>query len=55
MTMGKYISKHNLKQLRIAETQKYRHVTFFNGGEERVFPGEERILIPAPTPNWCPP
>ncbi|MCH8188628.1 MAG: alkaline phosphatase family protein, partial [Proteobacteria bacterium] len=37
------------KQLRIAETEKYAHVTFFfNGGEERVFDGEERILVPSP-------
>ncbi|MBI1909346.1 MAG: 2,3-bisphosphoglycerate-independent phosphoglycerate mutase [Deltaproteobacteria bacterium] len=38
-----------LKQLRIAETEKYAHVTyFFNGGEEKIFPGEERILLPSP-------
>ena len=38
-----------LKQLRIAETEKYAHVTFFfNGGRETVFPGEERILVPSP-------
>ncbi len=49
MTMGEYISKQGLTQLRIAETQKYAHVTFFfNGGEEKVFPGEDRILIPSP-------
>jgi 2,3-bisphosphoglycerate-independent phosphoglycerate mutase len=49
MTMGEYVSKMGLKQLRIAETQKYAHVTFFfNGGEERVFPGEDRILVPSP-------
>ena len=42
-------SKAGLKQLRIAETEKYAHVTFFfNGGEERVFEGEERILVPSP-------
>jgi len=47
--MGEVISKAGLTQLRIAETEKYAHVTFFfNGGEERVFPGEERILIPSP-------
>ena len=41
-------------QLRIAETQKYAHVTFFfNGGEERVFPGEDRILIPSRPPRRC--
>ena len=49
MTMGEYISKHGLTQLRIAETQKYAHVTFFyNGGEEKTFPGEDRILIKSP-------
>lgn len=49
MTMGEYLSKLGLKQLRIAETQKYAHVTFFfNGGEEKTFPGEDRILIPSP-------
>jgi 2,3-bisphosphoglycerate-independent phosphoglycerate mutase len=43
------ISRAGLKQLRIAETEKYAHVTFFfNGGEEKEFPGEERILIPSP-------
>ncbi len=43
------ISRLGLKQLRIAETEKYAHVTFFfNGGEERKYPGEERILIPSP-------
>lgn len=46
---GKYISGLGLKQLRIAETEKYAHVTyFFNGGEERAFPGEDRILVPSP-------
>ena len=49
MTMGEYISKNGLTQLRIAETQKYAHVTFFyNGGEEKTFPGENRILIKSP-------
>ncbi len=49
MILGETISMHNLKQLRIAETEKYAHVTyFFNGGVEKVFPGEERILIPSP-------
>ena len=49
MTMGEYISKNGLTQLRIAETQKYAHVTFFyNGGEEKTFPGEDRILIKSP-------
>ncbi len=46
---GEYIASLGLKQLRIAETEKYAHVTFFfNGGEERVFAGEDRILIPSP-------
>ncbi len=49
MTMGEYISAQGMTQLRIAETQKYAHVTFFfNGGEERTFPGEDRILIQSP-------
>lgn len=48
-TFGEYIAKLGLTQLRIAETEKYPHVTFFfNGGEETVFSGEERILIPSP-------
>ena len=46
---GEYISGLGLTQLRIAETEKYAHVTFFfNGGEERVFNGEDRVLIPSP-------
>jgi 2,3-bisphosphoglycerate-independent phosphoglycerate mutase len=46
---GEYISNLGLKQLRIAETEKYAHVTFFfNGGEERLYPGEDRILVPSP-------
>lgn len=46
---GEYIAELGLKQLRIAETEKYAHVTFFfNGGEERVFDGEDRILVPSP-------
>lgn len=46
---GEVISKLGKKQLRIAETEKYAHVTFFfNGGNETPFPGEERILIPSP-------
>jgi 2,3-bisphosphoglycerate-independent phosphoglycerate mutase len=46
---GEVISRSGLRQLRIAETEKYAHVTFFfNGGEEDPFPGEERILIPSP-------
>lgn len=49
VTFGEYISSLNMKQLRIAETQKYAHVTFFfNGGEERQFEGEDRILIKSP-------
>lgn len=48
-TMGEIISKNGLKQLRIAETQKYAHVTFFyNGGEEKVYEGEDRVLIDSP-------
>ena len=46
---GEYISSLGLTQLRIAETEKYAHVTFFfNGGVETVFPGEDRVLIPSP-------
>ena len=49
MTMGEYLASKGKTQLRIAETQKYAHVTFFfNGGEERTFQGEDRILIPSP-------
>jgi 2,3-bisphosphoglycerate-independent phosphoglycerate mutase len=48
-TFGEVISEAGLRQLRIAETEKYAHVTFFfNGGRETVFPGEERILVPSP-------
>ncbi|SHF07177.1 phosphoglycerate mutase [Seinonella peptonophila] len=48
-TYGEVIADHQLQQLRIAETEKYPHVTFFfNGGREEPFPGEERILIPSP-------
>ncbi len=47
--LGAVISDAGLTQLRIAETEKYAHVTFFlNGGEETLFPGEERILVPSP-------
>jgi 2,3-bisphosphoglycerate-independent phosphoglycerate mutase len=47
--LGEIISRAGLKQLRIAETEKYAHVTFFfNGGVETEFPGETRILIPSP-------
>ncbi len=48
-TFGEYISSKGLKQLRIAETEKYAHVTFFfNGGNEKVYEGEDRILVPSP-------
>ena len=48
-SFGEVVSKGGLTQLRIAETEKYAHVTFFfNGGRETVFPGEERILVPSP-------
>ena len=47
--LGEVVSEAGLTQLRIAETEKYPHVTFFfNGGEERVYPGEDRILVPSP-------
>ena len=46
---GEVLAQNGLKQLRIAETEKYAHVTFFfNGGKETLFPNEERILIPSP-------
>ena len=46
---GQVLSDHGLTQLRIAETEKYAHVTyFFNGGQETVFEGEDRILVPSP-------
>ena len=48
-TFGEYISRLGLKQLRLAETEKYAHVTFFfNGGVEPPNPGEDRILVPSP-------
>ncbi|GED33237.1 2,3-bisphosphoglycerate-independent phosphoglycerate mutase [Brevibacillus centrosporus] len=48
-TLGEVLSQQGLKQLRIAETEKYPHVTFFfSGGREQEFPGETRILIPSP-------
>ena len=48
-TLGEVLSQNGLKQLRIAETEKYPHVTFFmSGGREAEFPGEERILIASP-------
>jgi 2,3-bisphosphoglycerate-independent phosphoglycerate mutase len=49
-TLGEIIAQNNLKQLRIAETEKYAHVTFFfNGGEDRLFHNEDRIFIKSPT------
>jgi 2,3-bisphosphoglycerate-independent phosphoglycerate mutase len=49
MGLGETVSRAGLHQLRIAETEKYAHVTFFfNGGEEKVLEGEERILVPSP-------
>ena len=46
---GEYIAAQGVKQLRIAETEKYAHVTyFFNGGVETPYPGEERVLVPSP-------
>ena len=48
-TLGEVLSKAGKRQLRIAETEKYAHVTyFFNGGREEPYPGEERILVPSP-------
>ena len=48
-TFGEYISNKGYTQLRIAETEKYAHVTFFfNGGEEKQYEGEDRILVPSP-------
>ena len=48
-TLGEYVASQGLKQLRIAETEKYAHVTFFlNGGREAEFEGEERILVASP-------
>ena len=48
-TLGEYVSDKGLKQLRIAETEKYAHVTFFfNGGVEKQYPGEDRILVKSP-------
>ncbi len=49
MTLGETVAKAGRKQLRIAETEKYAHVTFFlNGGEEAVYDGEDRIMVPSP-------
>lgn len=48
-TLGEYLSRNGKKQLHIAETEKYAHVTFFfNGGREQPYPGEDRALIPSP-------
>lgn len=48
-TLGEYISNLGMEQLRIAETEKYAHVTFFfNGGVEKQYPGEDRILVKSP-------
>ena len=48
-SFGEYIAKQGLRQLRIAETEKYAHVTyFFNGGVETPYPGEDRIMVPSP-------
>jgi 2,3-bisphosphoglycerate-independent phosphoglycerate mutase len=48
-TLGEVVSKAGLKQIRIAETEKYAHVTFFfSGGREKAFEGEQRMLIPSP-------
>ncbi len=48
-TLGEWLAKHDKTQLRISETEKYAHVTFFfNGGEEKCFPGEDRELISSP-------
>ncbi|NDP48669.1 MAG: 2,3-bisphosphoglycerate-independent phosphoglycerate mutase [Sulfuriferula multivorans] len=47
--LGEYVANLGMRQLRIAETEKYPHVTFFfNGGEEISFPGEDRVLVPSP-------
>lgn len=49
-TLGEYISDKGMTQLRIAETEKYAHVTFFfNGGVEKQYPGEDRILVKSPS------
>ncbi len=49
LTLGEVVSQAGLRQLRLAETEKYAHVTyFFNGGREEPFPGEDRILVPSP-------
>jgi 2,3-bisphosphoglycerate-independent phosphoglycerate mutase len=51
--LGEVVGRAGLAQLRMAETEKYPHVTYFlNGGEETPFPGEERIMVPSP--RWPP-
>src|SRR5207237_5201492 len=48
-TMAEILSGHGIRQLHVAETEKYAHVTyFFNGGDEREWPGETRVLVPSP-------
>ena len=48
-TFGEWLAAHGMKQARLAETEKYAHVTFFlNGGREQAFPGEDRILVQSP-------
>ncbi len=48
-TFGELLALNGMRQLRIAETEKYAHVTFFfNGGEEQPFPGEDRVMVPSP-------
>ncbi len=48
-TLGEFIATHNKTQLRLAETEKYAHVTyFFNGGKEEPYPQEDRVLVPSP-------
>ncbi len=48
-SMGEWLAKHDKRQLRISETEKYAHVTFFySGGREELYPQEERILVPSP-------
>jgi 2,3-bisphosphoglycerate-independent phosphoglycerate mutase len=48
-TLGEVLAEHGMSQLRIAETEKYAHVTFFfSGGREEPYPGEERVLVPSP-------
>ncbi len=48
-TLGEVLSQNGITQLRLAETEKYAHVTFFfNGGREEPYPGEERVLVPSP-------